>query len=1120
MTTPKRVIYFGIGFLALNLVLTSVLLYKVFGKQDVITPPVPEATNLTTAFKEKEMINPTQSQAPKNVETNHINPVPGKILVNLKSKYSKATDEKIRQTTGLTDLEISPITDTLVEINSPQLAVQQEQTGTTQVASETQAVIEKIKQNPIFEEAEPDVKYYKFDLPNDPYLNDQWHIKNTGQTTNIKDKEVVGKPGVDLNLEPAWQIETGKEQTIVAVIDDGVDITHPDLQDAILKDASGKVIGYDFYNDKPYENPTGEYGWGHGTHVAGAIAARANNQQGVSGVCQNCKIMPIKFLGEYGGSTSGGVKSIYFAVDNGAKVINASWGSSYGSPSLQKAIKYAQSKGVSVIAAAGNSNSNTQFYPASFPESISVAAIGADGKRAFFSTYNADVDVAAPGYRILSTLPVKADLYGEPDDGPANECEDRNYGTPDDGYGYCSGTSMAAPLVTGVAALLASQNPEITPQNMLAQLKFTTQDIYQENPDFVGTLGTGRVDAFQALSQNSSYQAVISGVEVDDTKGNKNGLAEPGENIQVKIKIQNGWKPAQTAKVEITEAITNLGISPKSETVTNFKTGAEYVFTLDAKVDQNIIDSTDIKIPVKVTLDGTEFNLETVVKVEAVVTGPKTWTFDQGSEGWSTSGNWYLENKCESLPDLTGLWHFGTKNCGGYENYQSGRILSPRIKLNDTSKQAVVELDYALDNEFYGSTENGYEVFDFARPFVAYRLNNYEYTQEISLGESDCGSNSLCGKIEEGSKRIKINIPSTYLNKEWRIGFNFSSDGERNFKGWFVDKVNLTLVNNQAPKIIKASIQTSVMKGSETELNLIKEAGISDIENDTLTYTVIQAENIEVNYIYSGVPTLRARNSKVGPALLRYSVSDGKGGVAEGLVQINVTPRPNTAPTISKPDLIINRQGGSSSQNLKLTTEAGITDNEKDNISITVKSVTPSPAYAYISFDTLYISSIPNSANSVVVNYEASDGEMTTPGKVTINLTQLGRINGRVWLDGNSNNLQDIGEFGLNQVKVNLREYTNSKCQEQIISSTQTNTTGAYILEGALTTKTYCVEVIAPDNYDFVDKNVGGNAQIDSDMGYITQSDNTKLLQNYALTKNLSSTTANIIDAGLKLKSN
>ncbi|MDH6070985.1 S8 family peptidase, partial [Umezakia ovalisporum] len=304
----------------------------------------------------------------------------------------------------------------------------------------------------VFEYIEPDyIVTTAATIPNDPSFNLLWGLHNTGQTG--------GTPDVDIDAPEAWDIQTGNPDLVIGVIDTGVDYTHPDLVgniwtnigeiagDGIDNDGNGyidDIRGWDFaYNDN---NPMDVDG--HGTHVSGTIAGKGNNAVGVTGVAWNAKIMPLKFLDDTGsGWISDAILAVEYATAQGVKLTNNSWGGGGYSQGLYDAIAAAGDAGSLFIAAAGNESNNNDSspsYPASYnlDNIISVAAITHWDGLSSFSNYGlTTVDLGAPGSDIYSTVP----------------------GNSYDSY---SGTSMASPHVAGAAALLWSENPTWTAQQV------------------------------------------------------------------------------------------------------------------------------------------------------------------------------------------------------------------------------------------------------------------------------------------------------------------------------------------------------------------------------------------------------------------------------------------------------------------------------------------------------------------------------------------------------------------------------------------------------------------------------------------------------------------------------
>ncbi|MET0944412.1 MAG: S8 family serine peptidase, partial [Flavobacterium sp.] len=338
---------------------------------------------------------------------------------------------------------------------------------------------------------------------NDPKLGDQWHYDNTGQT---------GYPnGSDVNLFKAWDVVKGNPNIIISIHDQGVDVEHPDLKANIwtnLAELNG-VAGVD---DDANGYTDDIHGWNfdknsgkidpepHGTHVAGTVAAVNNNNIGVAGVAggsgnnDGSKIMSTQTLG--GGSFE---ESYIYAADNGAVISQNSWG--YTAPgnfdeSIKDAIDYfiaeagdyanSPMKGGIVIFAAGNSNSDGDWYPGHYENTLCVSSIGPNWERASYSNYGTWVDIAAPG--------------GETDLGAKNGVLST---LPKNQYGFYQGTSMACPHVSGIAALaLANRKSQMTPEILRKKLVTGVVDIDTPNPDYKGKLGSGHIDAFLAIQND------------------------------------------------------------------------------------------------------------------------------------------------------------------------------------------------------------------------------------------------------------------------------------------------------------------------------------------------------------------------------------------------------------------------------------------------------------------------------------------------------------------------------------------------------------------------------------------------------------------------------------------
>lgn len=324
---------------------------------------------------------------------------------------------------------------------------------------------------PEVEMAEENKIYTVQMTPNDPSFSQLWGLAK-------------------IQSSSAWDISTGSG-VVVAVVDTGIEAQHPDLAPRLWNnpgeianngmddDANGYVDDAQGWDCVAEDNVPSDL-FGHGTHVAGTIAAAGNNAIGVIGLAFNARLMPVKGLGDTGSGTSADLaQALVYAVENGADVINNSWGGQGSDPVIENAVAYALSQGAVVVGAAGNSNLDMQnFYPAYLPGVIAVSAFDSLDQKAGFSNFGTRVDVAAPGVNVLSTA-------------------------KGGGYVFMNGTSMAAPHVSGLAALILSLHPEYTPAQVRQVIRTSADDVGVAGPDIQS--GMGRINAPAALSATPSF---------------------------------------------------------------------------------------------------------------------------------------------------------------------------------------------------------------------------------------------------------------------------------------------------------------------------------------------------------------------------------------------------------------------------------------------------------------------------------------------------------------------------------------------------------------------------------------------------------------------------------------
>lgn len=332
--------------------------------------------------------------------------------------------------------------------------------------------------NPFIEYAEPNYIAHITVTPNDPLFNLQYALYNSGQMIGSVPGSPQGKESADIHAPSGWEEETGKDTVIIGFVDTGLDFDHPELQNKYVS------RGKDFVNSD--DDATDDHG--HGTHIASIAAAETNNGIGIAGVAWNCKILPAKAMTATGsGSYADIIEAVRWLADNGAHVINLSIGGDADSSALEDAMKYAYSLGIVLIAAAGNDSSGV-LYPAAYDlYCLAVASTDYNDAHASFSNTGPQVDVAAPGERILGCVPT---WY------PAQVWEDFDV----DPYAYGYGTSSSAPFVAGLAALIKSLKPNLGNSDIMNIIRYSADDVNQELfPGVDDNIGYGRINIEKAL---------------------------------------------------------------------------------------------------------------------------------------------------------------------------------------------------------------------------------------------------------------------------------------------------------------------------------------------------------------------------------------------------------------------------------------------------------------------------------------------------------------------------------------------------------------------------------------------------------------------------------------------
>lgn len=414
-------------------------------------------------------------------------------------------------------------------------------------------LIKKITLLPFIEYAEKKELHTKFLTPNDLGANatngtGMWHLYK-------------------MQAEQAWDLSTGSANVIVAITDDAIKTDHPDLINKV-------IAGNDATDQNSTDpRPCGGNDGNHGTHVSGTVGADTDNGIGVSSIGWNVSIMPVKIGRCSDGALTGGYEGLAWAANNGADVINMSWGGGGTSTFAQNVINAATNQGAILVAAAGNDGTNQQFYPAAYNNVISVASTTISDAKSSFSQYGNWIDIAAPGSAIRSTW--------------ANN-----------GYSRIQGTSMASPNVAGLLGLLKSYAPNATNADLIQCLYSSADPV----TSFIGNMGAGRINAFAAMqcAANFSFDTDAGISEILQPNGSVCGgsftpqieLRNFGTNPITSVAITWEWNGTQNLlnwTGNLTTGQTDLITLPIQSS-----TGGNYTFTATASLvgDQNLTNNT------------------------------------------------------------------------------------------------------------------------------------------------------------------------------------------------------------------------------------------------------------------------------------------------------------------------------------------------------------------------------------------------------------------------------------------------------------------------------------------------------------------------------------------------
>ncbi|MFW6098134.1 MAG: S8 family serine peptidase, partial [Chloroflexota bacterium] len=465
--------------------------------------------------------------------------------------------------------------------------------------AELENVIETLSQRADVAFVEPDYVAHQVTTPDDPLYDQQWGLEK-------------------INAADAWDVQTDGAR--IAIVDAGIDLDHPDLADRIWTNAgetpdngidedgtgfADDMHGWNFYAD----NDDLSDSTGHGTEVAGIIGAAGNNGEGVSGVCWDCELMVLKVIQPGGTANYSDIaEAIAYAVLKEADVINLSLGGYSDSAALRAAV--AEADEAVLVAGVGNDDDDAPFYPAAYESVLAVAGTDAGDARVHNSNYGEWVDLSAPGENVLTTF------------------DGRTYGEAD-------GTSLAAPFVSGAAALLVAEHGW-SPAEVRAHLLQTAQPIDGANPGYEGQLGAGRLDAGAALNTAAEPDLVAQAVTVDGKSG---GQPEPGATVDVQVTLTNNWAPVGALEGTLSSndsyatiaqgsaSFEPMGTYSTTQNSTPFQITVEndapYGHELDLRLTLKEGGSTVQTIPVRVTV------AQQTINVNGIIGSDTTWSGDR-----------------------------------------------------------------------------------------------------------------------------------------------------------------------------------------------------------------------------------------------------------------------------------------------------------------------------------------------------------------------------------------------------------------------------------------------------------------------------------------------------------
>jgi subtilisin family serine protease len=496
----------------------------------------------------------------------------------------------------------------------------------------------------------PNVMRPVCDVPNDPRFASQWHLAKIQATG-------------------AWDVSHGDTNVRIAVVDQGIDYTHPDIARNVWingpEDINGNhffdpypppqgdlddndndgnsyiddVCGYDFQDNDP--NPMPLLADAHGTHCWGITDAVTNNDTGVASIGWGCRGLCLR--AGYGGAIYMGaaVAAIYYSVEKACWVSSHSYGSASPYNPERDAMQYAVDNGAIVCCAAGNDNTQTPHYPGAYTMVVGVAASDPSDHRASFSNYGTWVELASPGTGILSTI-------------------------NDSGYVAWDGTSMATPLVAGLCALIKSADPSLTNTACLDRL-YSTCDTMPD-PDYrAGLLGAGRINAMKALALSRRCFLTLAGSHVNDP--NHNGIPEPGDvcGLTITLANQTGWQTATSVSATLSCTDPNITITKNTATFPDIAGGASGTCAADSFVFSVSSGAIPHRVSFHITKTATPPDLGGPADIALQVGMPRILLVNDYAG--TAIDRWYLQ-ACDSLRVLYDMYSTQTSGAPGSDTLE------------------------------------------------------------------------------------------------------------------------------------------------------------------------------------------------------------------------------------------------------------------------------------------------------------------------------------------------------------------------------------------------------------------------------------------------------------------